>query len=53
MSERHPYAGPNTMTPGETAENDPMSEKSYCPNCEEHVETFPDSDECVNCMERV
>ena len=46
MSE-HPYAGGQTLTPGEAAEDDPFNDKQYCPECDEEVEVI--GDECPFC----
>jgi len=47
----HPYAGPDTMVPGETADDDPFAEKKLCRNCDEEVE--PVVGECPICGEEV
>jgi hypothetical protein len=35
------------MVPGETADDDPFLEATYCPECDDEVETV--QDECVRC----
>lgn len=47
----HPYAGPDTMVPGETADDDPFIGKEKCDNCDEHVE--PVAGTCPICGEGV
>ena len=34
----HPYAGPDTIVPGEAADDDPFIDKQFCAKCDEHVE---------------
>jgi rRNA maturation endonuclease Nob1 len=48
----HPYAVGNTLTPGQVAEDDPMSEKERCPNCDELVELTPENT-CTKCGKEV
>jgi len=47
MSE-HPYAGPNTITPGETAADDPYSNKEYCKECGNYMKPTRSGD-CPTC----
>lgn len=47
----HPYAGGNTLVPGETADDDPFSEEEYCRECDEAV--TPIRGNCPNCGEEV
>jgi Zn finger protein HypA/HybF involved in hydrogenase expression len=49
MTHEDPYAGPNTLMPGEVADDDPFSAKEYCPNCDEGVEPTPGTGECPTC----
>lgn len=47
----HPYASPDTMTPGELADDDPFTVETFCENCDEHVE--PVAETCPTCGEDV
>lgn len=47
----HPYAGPDTLVPGETADDDPVIESEYCEECDEVVE--PLFGECPLCGMRL
>lgn len=45
----HPYAGDNTLTPGEMAEDDPFGDELYCDKCSEYVETVSERNTCPTC----
>lgn len=47
----HPYAGPDTMVPGETADDDPYSGGTFCDECEMYLEAI--RGRCPNCGEEL
>jgi rRNA maturation endonuclease Nob1 len=49
----HPYAGPDTMTPGQVADDDPYSEKKLCRKCDDYVKMISDKNVCPNCGNEV
>jgi len=49
----HPYAGGNTLAPGETADDDPFSDDPFCEECMENVEPIPGTETCPTCGEEV
>lgn len=44
----YPYAGPDTMVPGETADDDPFTAETECRECDEWIVTTP-AGECPIC----
>lgn len=49
----HPYAGADTLTPGEVADDDPFSEEEECRNCGDFVTPIPETDCCPQCGEEI
>ena len=49
----HPYAGSNTLVPGEAASDDPLSDEEYCHNCGDDVVPIPEVGECPTCGEDI
>lgn len=49
--EEHPYAGPNTLTPGDTMGDDPFVDEEYCQTCDKYVELVADT--CPVCGQEV
>lgn len=47
----HPYAGGNTLAPGEMADDDPFTEEIYCHECDENIE--PVAGVCPTCGKEV
>lgn len=47
----HPYAGGNTLTPGETMDDDPFTDEEYCKECDEYVE--PMAGACPICKKEI
>jgi hypothetical protein len=47
----HPYASPETIVPGETADDDPFADEEFCEECDEYVEVIAGN--CVACGEEV
>jgi hypothetical protein len=47
----HPYALPDTMVPGEVADDDPFAEEQFCEKCDEYVE--PVAETCPICGQDV
>lgn len=45
----HPYAGPNTLGPGERLDDDPVAETTECRECDEFVQPIPNTNCCPMC----
>lgn len=45
----HPYAGGNTLEPGEVADDDPCSETVECRECDDFVVPIPGVGKCPGC----
>lgn len=52
-NDRHTYAAPNTLLPGDTADDDPFSEEQRCDKCGDYVEPLAGSNACPRCGEEL